>query len=46
MRRGDSGQPKPISLHPLTSDEAVADLLKVKPALKGKQAKGKKPKKK
>lgn len=35
-----------VSLHPLTLDEAMADLLKVKPSPKGKEAKRKKPKKK
>ena len=46
MRRANSGQTKLISLHPLTSDEAVADLLKVKPSPKGKGTTKKKPKKK
>jgi hypothetical protein len=34
----DLAHQKPISLHPLTPEEALADLLKVKPAAKGKKS--------
>jgi len=47
MKQGKCGTSKPISLSPLTTDEALSDLLKVKPSAKAKEVtRKKKPKKK